>query len=333
MKESLPAYIVNCFVAAGYDTLAVIADMDVTDSPGNSIEIIEDFINREFPNNQLYSRNGSKCNFPPGHRQRIKMFVENVQSRKEPKRKLRLPPSGIKSKIARITDGDSSASEISFASTCDQFSVMSDIRQQFAKWQRSQKNVRISGLKENNHFKINVKIVSGHIVVSIACKLCGKSPVLSIKNGKTLISNWTRHITNCIKSPLSKCTKTLDKYFSPSPRTSSSAGIISPPVTTSEYDSLSPLFASAVSDTPPMLSLEESVLDEEQIDVAQTSDQHFRIPPPVSEVQEGGLESVVAAHTDWSRATRHHLALLKCASDHNQSQISSFFQVSIFKVL
>ena len=38
MKDSLPEYVVNCFLAAGYDVTEVIAAMDISENPGNSIE-------------------------------------------------------------------------------------------------------------------------------------------------------------------------------------------------------------------------------------------------------------------------------------------------------
>ena len=44
MKDSLPEYVVNCFLAAGYDVTEVIAAMDVSENPGNSIESIENYI-------------------------------------------------------------------------------------------------------------------------------------------------------------------------------------------------------------------------------------------------------------------------------------------------
>ena len=47
MKESLPDYIVNCMLAAGYDDIKIISAMDVTDSEGNSISIIENFIEKD----------------------------------------------------------------------------------------------------------------------------------------------------------------------------------------------------------------------------------------------------------------------------------------------
>ena len=47
MRKRLPAYIVNCLLAAGYDSADVICSMDTT-GPRNSIEVIEEFIENYF---------------------------------------------------------------------------------------------------------------------------------------------------------------------------------------------------------------------------------------------------------------------------------------------
>ena len=43
MQEQLPRYVVNCFQAAGYDELEVIASMDTTEGETNSISKIEKY--------------------------------------------------------------------------------------------------------------------------------------------------------------------------------------------------------------------------------------------------------------------------------------------------
>ena len=48
MKEKLPPYIVRCFLAAGFDTIEVIASMDVSENPENSISVIESFIEKYY---------------------------------------------------------------------------------------------------------------------------------------------------------------------------------------------------------------------------------------------------------------------------------------------
>ncbi len=80
LKQNLPQYIVNCFLAAGYDTLAEIAKMDVsTKTAVNPIDTIESFINEQFPGDKRFTHFGSnKCKIPPGHRSRNTSFIKNV---------------------------------------------------------------------------------------------------------------------------------------------------------------------------------------------------------------------------------------------------------------
>ena len=42
MKKRLPEYVVNCLLAAGYDSAEVIASMEVS-GPSNMVEVIEGF--------------------------------------------------------------------------------------------------------------------------------------------------------------------------------------------------------------------------------------------------------------------------------------------------
>ena len=64
--------------------------------------------------------------------------------------------------------------------------------------------------------------------------------------------------------------------------------------------------------------------------ISEFSNSHFRYPPSVNahDTQEGDLDVVVKVHTDWSRATREGLKLLKCASEPYQSKIPTYFEVS-----
>ena len=79
MQGALPLYVPKCFTAAGFDMVEVIKKMDVSDEPGNSIEQIEQFIAAEHPD--LISSKSKK--FPPGHRIRIKEFIDNLRQSKK----------------------------------------------------------------------------------------------------------------------------------------------------------------------------------------------------------------------------------------------------------
>ena len=81
LKERLPGYIVQCFLASGYDESTVIADMDVTDNPGNSITGIETYIGSKFSDDEQYYNGHISLpfKFPPGRRKHICNFVCEVK--------------------------------------------------------------------------------------------------------------------------------------------------------------------------------------------------------------------------------------------------------------
>ena len=52
VKHQLPLYIQNMFLACGYDTLNVIADLNVCESESNDIDKMLDYVNKTFPQDQ-----------------------------------------------------------------------------------------------------------------------------------------------------------------------------------------------------------------------------------------------------------------------------------------
>ena len=86
-SRPLPEYVVNCFLAAGYDVPEVVASMNTSEEPGNSIDLIEKYIHdhhSEDPNCRFYplSDAGKPFRFPPGHRIRIQNFVYEQKQKK-----------------------------------------------------------------------------------------------------------------------------------------------------------------------------------------------------------------------------------------------------------
>ena len=61
MKSYLPSYITNCFLAAGFDSAEVIASMDLSTKPGNSLYVMENYINGQFPGDEKYTHMGVKA--------------------------------------------------------------------------------------------------------------------------------------------------------------------------------------------------------------------------------------------------------------------------------
>ena len=77
MRKQLPEYIVNCFLAAGFDVPEVVSAMD---NPGNSIAQIEGFIARKYNGDPRFNPTVD-FEFPPGHRIRICNFVCDIKER------------------------------------------------------------------------------------------------------------------------------------------------------------------------------------------------------------------------------------------------------------
>lgn len=79
MQEKLTKYVVDSFVAAGFDTLEVISEIDTKSS--NDLDEIEQFVTTECEQDdrlqQGFSVSGS-FKFLPGHRRRILNFINGI---------------------------------------------------------------------------------------------------------------------------------------------------------------------------------------------------------------------------------------------------------------
>ena len=235
MRTNLPEYVVNCFVAAGFDTLEVIADMDSSGEPGNSLQLIEDFINNEHPGDTRFTHGttaASTFKFPPGHRQSIAKFVQQTKLQEEEMRRLcrKRESEGFctmpkRRKIACLSSKEMAANNSTSSSSAeiiDQSSLVADIRRQIAKWQRSQQDAKLRELKEHEKYEVRVKLEGGKLIPSIQCKVCTKSYSLGLKDGRPMISNWTKHISKCIKQKTG--TRKVQQYFQPTVPLPSTSG-------------------------------------------------------------------------------------------------------------
>lgn len=150
MQAKLPKYVVNAFLAAGYDTLEVIADIDE-----GSLQEIEQFISESYPSDPKYLPNacltGHGLKFPPGHRKRILKFVEETKNSIIRGRKRQNRPSTQRPRVKKsVTDSESSSST-GCESTCNQADITSKIRRLIARWERVQKDTQLRELKEHEH--------------------------------------------------------------------------------------------------------------------------------------------------------------------------------------
>ena len=75
MREKLPTYVVDSFVAAGFDTLEVISEIDINN---NGLDEIEQYITNECKEDDRFKQwFGVSGNFKflPGHCRRIVNFI------------------------------------------------------------------------------------------------------------------------------------------------------------------------------------------------------------------------------------------------------------------
>ena len=92
------------------------------------------------------------------------------------------------------------------------------IRFQIRNWQKVQSTENLRYLQEHNHFKIHVCQSTNPgipFIASIICTMCNKHVHISTgKNSDIMISNWTRHVKNCItKKPTKSNQASLASYF------------------------------------------------------------------------------------------------------------------------
>ena len=197
MRERLPTYVVNCLMAAGFDSVDVISSMNVTDEPNNSIEVIETFIDKYFRGNEEYYSNPELASrpfvFPPGHRIRIANFVSEVS-----KPKLKQPVSCTLSSY-RPSKVPRTDKEVQPEQEQSMSSVTSQIRSNISRWIKAQSSGQLRRLKENEHFQVIVSSTSGSMSAIIRYNACNKDICLHRKNSYYLISNWTRHAKVCKK--------------------------------------------------------------------------------------------------------------------------------------
>ena len=215
MKQRLPQYVVNCFLAAGFDVPEVISAMDISANPGNSITQIESFIAKRYRGDPRYSHNPSlDFEFPPGHRMRICNFVREVKmmcgsiTESHTVSRKRKYSGGRLAKKQELTCTDESDGE-------NVSTVSNQIRRSMSAWVRKQTDQRLKTLQEKKHYSVlvtNVATEPCSLSVSVRCVGCNTCIHLQKKDSSSeatpyLISKWSRHVKKCVS-----CKHTGFKY-------------------------------------------------------------------------------------------------------------------------
>lgn len=196
LKTKLPEYVVNCFLISGFDTQDVVATMDVSNQPGNSIEQIEQFITEnklfqdpKYVDEMIYQE---RFIFPPGHRLRIVQYVT----------RLREEIANIKAMPKKAYRRRSSYGPLK---KLDMDTVSSNLQRQLTSWARKQDdNEDLKFLQEHKHYVINVMELGDseetkRLKATIMCLLCNKAVLLYGKDRSFMLSNYTKHIKTCFK--------------------------------------------------------------------------------------------------------------------------------------
>ena len=253
MRQRLPVYVVNCLLAAGYDVIEVISNMDVSENPGNTINKIENFIEKYFPGDCQYvpsslphsmehsqhlahdqhsTKLTANFEFPPGHRERICNFVQEVRAKvnarstnemcKGKPSQLNAPrcldtisknskwkrhydnddtPNQIKSSRIALSDDDDSSEEVEVSVA----TISKQVRDNIRVWVWGQSDTKLKNLIEGKHYNLQVTPDVRNprsFLVSIRCLSCKTCISLHQRNrlkkhSPFLISNWVRHWKRC----------------------------------------------------------------------------------------------------------------------------------------
>lgn len=195
LQERLPEYIVRSFIESGFDDIDAIMEMDVTDSPSNSITAIEQYIDKRKsvlkdcirPNTSTIS----PFEFPPEHCIRIKRVVQDIRDKYNGQRSSSGIHRTMTKKISSMTeDGDRIPT------------LTADIRKKIVQWSTTFNNSQFAEMKENTDYQIIVSkshTTNNQCKASVRCA-CGKSFALHRKPSGSkpwIISNWSKHCKDC----------------------------------------------------------------------------------------------------------------------------------------
>ena len=222
MQERLPRYVVNCFQAAGYDELEVIASMDTTEGETNSISKIEKYIDSHhksnpdmLPSYSSESFNSLPFEFPPGHRVRICNFVQEIKQLYRNTKSTNVSTKHCKQMSAkRLKLMTQQPDELPLS--VDE--IAQQVHESIRKWIQQQKQVALKSFNEGKHYSVIVNNHgNGQIAAVVKCGICHTTVRLHSVNRHYQISNWTRHIkrctanTSCATSSSSRQTKLFSK--------------------------------------------------------------------------------------------------------------------------
>lgn len=230
MQKELPLYIVKCFSLAGYDEKEVIMSMDTSNKEGNSISIIEKYIDQRHKNDPEVSPGVSSTHpelpfmFPPGHRIRIRNFVKMFKETSTSSSKRLLDASADQAKTAKRHKTNPVSHVHNYShKVLSSTEIACQVRESIKNWSQKPKNERFKHLEDEKHYLVLVNEEGNDFTVKVACLQCPARTAIRLQkvNDHYQISNWTKHVGNCFKSSLDN-QPTLNQLFSKGSNTTNS---------------------------------------------------------------------------------------------------------------
>eukprot|EP00127_Corallochytrium_limacisporum_P006769 Clim_evm39s235 gene=Clim_evmTU39s235 len=194
LRENLPQYMINCLVAAGFDSEELISSLRVRPLRGTTsdddLAAIEDYVEEALRNDKEYTgptpiRDGVPFRFLIGHRRKLALFVMHLQQKNA---------ASLRKKRRGFSSGISS-----HGVTTDPDTMLARLSDALGIWCVKQKEDRLRYLVEGRDYQVQIKTQKGRSEARCLCNHCNKSFLLSTSGDRSvpIISNFTKHIKGC----------------------------------------------------------------------------------------------------------------------------------------
>ena len=206
MHSALPSYVVKCLILAGYDEKEVIKSMDTSEKVGNSISMIEQYIEERHKDDPDLIPGVSTTHpefpfqFPPGHRIRICNFVRKVKDMCKDYKSFDKQTCNSDRSVAMIKKCKVATTDASraFTEPLSAKEIACQVHGSIHKWTQQPKNAAFRLLEDGTHFSVHIIEEAKHCFsVKVTCTSCHTAIRLQKINQHYQISNWTKHVKNC----------------------------------------------------------------------------------------------------------------------------------------
>ena len=136
--------------------------------------------------------------------EKAKNLVSQLERNEAWRKRCRSSNSDHHEKVKRQKLPELKTADLTSHNKIDSFEIYSTLRQQVSKWQKSQSDTYLRGLKEHEHFEIKLHQTAQtgasntSLSVTFICSICNKSIPMSTQqnSGSYVLSNWTQPCQN-----------------------------------------------------------------------------------------------------------------------------------------